>query len=186
MNLIETGLEGLTIIEPSIFTDDRGYFYEAFNLNSWNANGIRLNIAQTNISLSKKDVIRGLHFQNPPFAQGKLVRVLRGAVLDVVVDIRTGSPTYGKHFSVELNEENKLSLWVPVGFAHGFAALSDDTLFHYDCTQVYHKDSEGSILWNDPDLDIDWGVDDPIVSEKDKDAIPFKRFQSMFSFETNS
>ena len=180
MRFIESGIVGLLVIEPSVYEDSRGYFYEAYNKTTFDHFGLKIDVIQTNISESCKNVVRGLHFQNPPFEQGKLIRVLKGAVLDVAVDIRRSSPTYGKHFVIELTEDNKTALWVPPGFAHGFRTLEDNTLFYYDCTQVYNKSSEGSIRWNDPDLAIDWGTDDPILSEKDRIAPLFKNFDSRF------
>jgi dTDP-4-dehydrorhamnose 3,5-epimerase len=180
MKLISTEIEGLFIIEPAVFTDARGYFMEGFNKDKMNKLGLDINVVQTNISESSKDVVRGLHFQNPPYGQGKLIRVLKGAVLDVAVDLRKKSPTYGQHFSIELSEENKLALWIPVGFAHGFATLLDNTLFYYDCSETYHKESEGSLRWNDPILSIDWGVKNPILSDKDASAPLFKDFKSQF------
>jgi len=180
MEIISTGIEGLTVIEPSVFTDARGFFMEGFNKNSLSSVGIDINVVQTNISESCKGVVRGLHFQNPPHGQGKLIRVLKGAVLDVAVDLRKDSPTYGEHFAIQLSEENKLALWIPVGFAHGFSTLTDNTLFYYDCTETYHKESEGSLRWNDPDLNIDWGVNNPILSEKDANAPLFKDFKTQF------
>lgn len=180
MKFIETGLEDLLLIETDVFHDGRGYFFEGFNKVKWAEMGLNIEVVQTNISKSQKEVVRGLHFQNPPFAQGKLIRVIKGAVLDVVVDIRKESKAYGQHYSVELNDQNMLALWVPPGFAHGFKTLQDDTLFYYDCTNVYNKQSEGSIRWNDPDLSIDWGIENPIVSEKDQVAPFFKDFESQF------
>lgn len=180
MNIIETEFEGLLVIESRVFHDSRGYFFEGFNKNSLHENGLDIEIAQTNISKSEANVVRGLHFQNPPFAQGKLIRVLQGAVLDVVVDIRKASPTYGKHFSIKLTEENCKALWVPIGFAHGFKTLEDNTLFYYDCTEVYNKESEGSILWNDPTLNIDWNIANPILSPKDENGELFENFSSQF------
>ena len=181
MKLIKTEFEGLFLIKPNVFGDARGYFYEGFNKKTLQSQGLDIEIVQTNISESQKGVVRGLHFQNPPFEQGKLIRVLKGSVLDVVVDIRTGSPTFGKYYSVELSEENKRALWVPAGFAHGFKTLEDQTLFYYNCSQVYNKESEGSIRWNDPQLKIDWGINNPIISEKDEIAPLFKEFESKFS-----
>ncbi|MBL4587569.1 MAG: dTDP-4-dehydrorhamnose 3,5-epimerase [Flavobacteriales bacterium] len=181
MKLIKTEFEGLFLIKPNVFGDARGYFYEGFNKKTLQSQGLDIEIVQTNISESQKGVVRGLHFQNPPFEQGKLIRVLKGSVLDVVVDIRTGSPTFGKYYSVELSEENKRALWVPAGFAHGFKTLEDQTLFYYNCSQVYNKESEGSIRWNDPQLEIDWGIENPIISEKDEIAPLFKEFESQFS-----
>lgn len=180
MKLIETGIDDLVVLETNAFPDDRGYFFEAFNKKKLKELGLDIEVAQTNVSKSQKDVVRGLHFQNPPFAQGKLIRVLKGAVLDVAVDIRKSFPTYGKYYSVELSEENKFALWIPEGFAHGFKTLEDDTIFHYDCTDVYNRDAEGSIIWNDPDIGIDWNIDDPIISEKDSQAPLFKNFVSQF------
>jgi dTDP-4-dehydrorhamnose 3,5-epimerase len=180
MRIVETGLSGLLIIEAKVFHDPRGYFFEGFNKHSLGLHGLDIEIVQTNISKSQKGVVRGLHFQNPPFAQGKLIRVLQGAVLDVVVDIRTNSATYGQHFKLELSESNSLALWVPPGFAHGFKTLEDNTLFYYDCSQVYNKESEGSIRWNDPDLNIDWGIDNPILSIKDETSPLFKELVSKF------
>lgn len=178
----ETSIKDLLLIECKSFHDDRGYFFEAYNQRIWEQKGIDFKIAQTNISQSKKGVLRGLHLQNPPFAQQKLVRVLKGSVLDVAVDIRKGSPTYGKHFSCELSEYNKLALLIPEGFAHGFVSLENDTLFYYDCSQVYNKDSERSILWNDPAIDINWGIENPIISEKDAKATSFEDFRSEFTW----
>lgn len=180
MNIIETGFEGLFIIESRVFHDSRGYFFEGYNKNALKDQGLDIEVSQTNISKSETNVVRGLHFQNPPFAQGKLIRVLKGAVLDVVVDIRTASATYGKYFAIELSEANFKALWVPVGFAHGFKTLEDDTLFYYDCTEVYNKEAEGSILWNDPTLNIDWNIEDPILSPKDESGQLFKDFDSRF------
>ena len=180
MKLTETRLPGLYIIESKVFHDQRGYFFEGFNRKALKEIGLNINVEQTNISKSEAGVVRGLHFQNPPYAQGKLIRVLRGAVLDVVVDIRKQSSTYGEHYSIELSEQNCKALWVPPGFAHGFKTLEDDTLFYYDCTEVYNKESEGSILWNDPTLNINWGIDNPILSPKDKNGQLFKNFVSEF------
>ena len=173
-------MKGLLVIKPRIFEDDRGHFFESWNEESFAENGLDLDFVQDNQSLSRKGVLRGLHFQNPPFAQGKLVRVIKGAVLDVVVDIRKESSTYGQHFSIELNEENKTICWIPRGFAHGFITLEDDTIFTYKCTGVYNKESEGALLWNDKDLNINWEVNDPLVSEKDLVAGNFKDFVSKF------
>ena len=180
MQIIKTPIEGLLVINPKIFGDDRGYFFESWSEESFAKNGLNLDFVQDNQSLSSKGVLRGLHFQNPPFAQGKLVRVIKGAVLDVVVDIRKESTTYGQHFSIELNEENKTIFWIPPGFAHGFLTLKDNTIFTYKCTGVYNKESEGALLWNDKDLNINWKVNDPLVSEKDLVAGNFKDFVSKF------
>ena len=142
--------------------------------------GIDQNFVQDNESMSGKGVLRGLHFQKPPFTQGKLVRVMRGSVLDVAVDIRKNSSTYGQWASVVLSQENKWMYWVPPGFAHGFVTLEDHTIFFYKCTNVYNKESEGSISWNDPDLNIDWKITNPVLAEKDKEAPAFKGFDSPF------
>ena len=169
MNVIELEIKGLFIIEPKIFEDDRGYFYESYNRDQLLKYGIDIDFVQDNQSLSHKNVLRGLHYQNEPYGQDKLVRVIKGSVMDVVVDIREGSPTYGKWVKVFLSEKNKLSFLIPKGFAHGFITLEDNTIFSYKCSNVYNKESEGGIIWNDPTIDIDWGVDieDIIISDKD-------------------
>ena len=180
MEIVKTPIEGLLVIKPKIFTDDRGYFFESWSKVAFEKEGLHLNFVQNNQSLSAKDVLRGLHFQNPPFAQGKLVSVIKGAVLDVVVDIRKNSATFGKHFSLVLTGENKTSFWIPPGFAHGFITLEEDTIFSYKCTEVYNKQSEGSIIWNDKYLNIDWGIENPNVSEKDAISNTFAQLQSKF------
>ncbi|HRH02732.1 MAG TPA: dTDP-4-dehydrorhamnose 3,5-epimerase [Bacteroidia bacterium] len=177
---IETDIADLLVIQPTVFEDERGYFYESFNEEAYAKLGINLPFVQDNQSLSQKGVLRGLHFQNPPHAQGKLVRVIKGAVLDVVVDIRKNSATYGKHFTKELSEKNKTCLYVPPGFAHGFLTLENDTIFFYKCTHYYNKASEGVILWNDKGLAINWGIADPVLSEKDQAGQPFSEFKSLF------
>ena len=180
MEIIKTPLEGLLIIKPDVFEDDRGYFFESFNQEKFRSAGLDLTFLQDNESKSKKGVLRGLHYQAPPFAQGKLVRVISGSVLDVAVDIRKNSPTYGRWESIVLSGQNKWMYWIPAGFAHGFATLEDDTMFFYKCTNVYSKISEGSIRWDDPDLNINWGVDDPVISEKDKVSPGFGELVSPF------
>lgn len=180
MEIIKTKIEGLLIIKPQVFTDARGYFYESFNKDNFKTHGIDFGFVQDNESKSQKNVLRGLHFQNPPFAQGKLVRVIKGSVLDVAVDIRKNSATYGQWESVKLTEENKLMYWIPPGFAHGFITLEDDTIFSYKCTNGYNKDSEGSIQWDDTSLNIDWGIENPILSEKDMQGPAFDGFLSEF------
>ncbi|MFZ4413527.1 MAG: dTDP-4-dehydrorhamnose 3,5-epimerase [Bacteroidales bacterium] len=180
MEIIKTPLADLLIIQPQVFRDERGYFFESFSAQRFMDAGLDLNFVQDNESKSQKNVLRGLHFQSPPFAQGKLVRVIKGSVMDVVVDIRKDSHTYGKHYKLELTETNKTMLWIPPGFAHGFATLEDDTIFSYKCTNTYNKLSEGAILWNDPDLNIDWDIAHPILSEKDKVSPFFKDFLSGF------
>lgn len=180
MELVKTTIDGLLIIKPDVFKDERGYFFESYNKERFAKAGLNMDFVQDNESKSDKGVLRGLHFQKPPFAQGKLVRVIKGSVMDVAVDLRKDSPTYGKWESVVLTEDNKLQFWIPEGFAHGFVALEDNTIFNYKCTNVYNKESEGSILWNDPDININWSIDNPILSEKDKISPLFKNFESPF------
>ncbi|WP_375235282.1 dTDP-4-dehydrorhamnose 3,5-epimerase [Winogradskyella sp.] len=170
MQIRPTPLEGCFIIQPKIFEDERGYFYESFNKQQFeNLTGQRINFVQDNESLSSKGVLRGLHFQKGEFAQAKLVRVVKGAVQDVVVDVRPGSKTYGQFFSIELSEENKTQLFIPRGLAHGFLALEDTTVFSYKCDNFYNKEAELGIIFNDKDLKITWNSldNDFIVSEKD-------------------
>lgn len=176
MKIVETPIAGLLIVQPTVFEDARGYFFESYNKKIFSEIGLNVEFVQDNQSLSNKGVLRGLHFQDPPYAQGKLVRVIKGSVLDVVVDIRKNSKTYGKHYAIELNEKNRTMLWIPKGFAHGFATLEDHTIFFYKCTDVYNKQSERTIQWNDKDLGINWNIKDPIVSEKDKHGEEFTRF----------
>lgn len=180
MEIIKTKIPDLLIVKPIVFEDNRGYFFESYNKEKFLKEGIDQNFVQDNESKSMKGVLRGLHFQAPPFAQGKLVRVMKGAVLDVAVDIRKNAPTYGQWASIVLTESNKMMYWVPPGFAHGFVTLEDNTVFFYKCTNVYNKNSEGSIRWNDPDLNIDWGISDPILSEKDTLSPMFRDFVSPF------
>lgn len=180
MEVIETKIKGLLIVKPKVFADSRGYFFESYNEGVFKKHGIDVYFVQDNQSLSNAGVLRGLHLQAPPFAQGKLVRVITGAVLDVAVDIRNGSPTYGEHVAIELNEEDKTMFYIPPGFAHGFLTLRDNTIFSYKCTNLYNKDSEMTVLWNDKDLNIDWNIENPILSEKDVTGTPFKDFKSPF------
>ena len=180
MKILAEDLPGVKLIQPNVFEDERGYFYESYNRNNLANIGISDDFVQDNQSLSHRGVLRGLHFQNPPMAQGKLVRAVKGAVLDVVVDIRKDSATYGKHYAVELNETNKLMLWVPVGFAHGFCTLEDHTVFSYKCTNYYDPKSESGIMWNDKDLGINWDMKNPILSNKDKENTLFSEFVSPF------
>ncbi len=170
MRVIKTDIEGLAVIEPSVFSDARGYFFEAFNQKVFNAEVAPVEFVQDNESKSSYGVVRGLHFQRPPYAQAKLVRVVKGRVLDVAVDLREGSLTYGKHFSVELSDENHRMLFIPRGFAHGFSVLSEEVVFQYKCDNYYHPESEGAIAWNDPDLGIDWGIPEEKVVLSAKDA----------------
>ncbi|MFA9189963.1 dTDP-4-dehydrorhamnose 3,5-epimerase [Flavobacterium sp. FZUC8N2.13] len=169
MTIEKTPIQDLIIINPSIFIDERGYFFEAYNQAKFKENGINYNFIQDNQSFSKRGVIRGLHLQNNPFAQAKLVRVLEGEILDVAVDVRKNSPTFGQHFSVVLSAENKKQLMIPHGFAHGFSVLSETASVLYKVDQLYHKESERGIRYDDPTLNIDWQLssDEVIVSEKD-------------------
>ena len=163
-------IEGLYVIEPSVFGDNRGYFMETYNQNDFHEEGLDMVFVQDNQSMSTKGVLRGLHFQKE-FPQGKLVRVVRGTVFDVAVDLRANSKTYGKWFGVELSAENKKQFYISEGFAHGFVVLSDEAEFVYKCTDFYHPGDEGGVLWNDPDIGIDWPIPEgmePILSEKDK------------------
>jgi len=180
MEFLTCPLDDVFIIKSPVLKDDRGYFSETFHIEKFKKAGIELNCLQDNQSLSKKNVLRGLHFQNPPFAQGKLVRVLYGAALDIIVDIRKKSPTFGRHFKIELNDENHLMLWVPPGFAHGFVALRDHTIFCYKCTGIYNKDSESGIIWNDSQLKIDWETANPVISDKDRQLKSFAEFENKF------
>lgn len=171
MKIIETSLSGCKIIEPAVFGDDRGFFYETWNAARFSEHGLPSSFVQSNVSSSSKRVLRGLHYQWPR-PQGKLVSVLEGEVYDVAVDIRRGSPTFGQWASVVLSAENKRQFWIPEGFAHGFVVLSDRALFSYLCTDVYVKEHDAGIRWNDADIGIDWPVSAPMLSEKD-DAAPF-------------
>jgi dTDP-4-dehydrorhamnose 3,5-epimerase len=178
MHVSKFKIEGLLLLEPRLFEDNRGFFYESYNAKKYNELlGDNCNFVQDNISVSKKYVLRGLHFQKSPFAQGKLVTVLNGRVLDVAVDIRENSKTFGQHQAVELSAENKHQFWIPPGFAHGFIALEENTLFSYKCTNYYSPEHEKTLLWNDPILAIDWaGVPNPIISEKDTIGQLFQEF----------
>ena len=180
MEVIETPLKGLVVLKPKVFEDSRGYFFESYNQNAFAQVGLNLNFVQDNQSLSQKGVLRGLHFQNQPHAQGKLVRVITGSVLDVAIDIRKNSPTYGQWFGLELTASNKWMMFIPEGFAHGFETLEDNTIFSYKCTNFYNKASEGCILWNDPDIGINWKSDKPLLSEKDLEGTSIKNFSSLF------
>ena len=180
MQIIPTNLNGLFVIQPNVFEDARGYFFESYNQVLFRTDGIVDEFVQNNESLSQKGVLRGLHFQNPPHAQAKLVRVITGAVLDVVVDIRKESLTYGKHFLEELSAKNKKMMYVPAGFAHGFLVLEEHTIFSYKCSGAYNKAAEEGILWCDEEVGINWGIKNPILSEKDKIAQRFKDFESKF------
>lgn len=184
MNIIKTNIEGVLIIEPKVFGDERGYFFESFNAREFaEKTGCEITFVQDNESKSKYGVLRGLHFQLPPYTQSKLVRVVKGRVLDVAVDIRKGSPTFGQYISCELTELNHLQFFIPKGFAHGFCVLSEDAVFQYKCDEFYHPEAEGAIAWDDQDIDIKWPVPaaDIILSEKDKHHPLFKDFESPFT-----
>ncbi len=183
MEIVKTDIEGLLIVEPKIFGDNRGYFFESFSVRDFKqATGLDVTFVQDNESKSTYGVLRGLHFQNPPYTQSKLVRVVSGKVLDVAVDIRRSSPTYGRYAAVELSGDNHRQLFIPKGFAHGFAVLSDEAVFQYKCDEYYHPESEGAIAWNDPTLAIDWRIDmrDVKLSEKDKHHPFYNNFITPF------
>lgn len=184
MPFIQTPIPNLLVFEPKIFEDSRGYFFESFNLQTFNAAGIEVNFVQDNQSSSQYGVIRGLHYQLEPYAQVKLIRVLTGSILDIAVDIRKGSPTFGKCFSIELSAENKKQLFIPGGFAHGFSVLSQQAEVFYKCDSFYRKDSEAGILYNDPSLNIDWKIPNgkEIVSEKDLKLPLFAECKNNFSY----
>ncbi|THG54828.1 dTDP-4-dehydrorhamnose 3,5-epimerase [Muribaculum caecicola] len=187
MEFIKTGLDDVTIIKPKIFTDSRGYFFESYSKREFDEKIRPVDFVQDNESMSGYGVIRGLHFQKPPFSQSKLVRCVKGRVLDVAVDIRKGSPTYGKHFSIELSEDNHLMFFVPRGFAHGFAVLSEMAVFQYKCDNYYNPESEGGISIADTSLEIDWHIDPDmaILSDKDLRHALFKDFDSPFDINTD-
>ena len=183
MTIVKTEINGVFIVEPRVFGDSRGYFFESFNQRDFSQQtGVNVTFVQDNESCSHYGVVRGLHFQLPPYAQSKLVRVVEGCVLDVAVDIRRGSPTYGHHVAVELSAENKRQFFLPKGFAHGFAVLSETAIFQYKCDDYYHPEAEGAIAWDDPTLAIDWKVApaDVLLSEKDRHHQQFNDFVSPF------
>lgn len=184
MNVIKTDIEGVLILEPRVFKDARGYFFESYNKEEFDRLVGKVNFVQDNESCSTRGVMRGLHFQRPPHTQAKLVRCVRGEVLDVAVDIRKGSPTFGKHVSCLLTEENHRQFFVPRGFAHGFAVLSDVAVFQYKCDNFYAPQADGGISILDDSLGIDWGIDinEAILSEKDKNHPLLKDFETPFSF----
>ncbi len=187
MNVIKTEIEGVVIIEPKIFEDGRGYFFESFSEKNFNSQVRTVKFVQDNESRSSYGVVRGLHFQKPPFAQSKLVRVIKGSVLDVAVDIRKGSPTFGQHVAVELTGENHRQFFIPRGFAHGFSVLTDEVVFQYKCDNFYNPQSEGAIAWDDPSLGIDWRVpaDKVILSDKDKHHPLLKDADYLFDYHTD-
>lgn len=184
MNVIKTEIDGVVIIEPRIFNDQRGYFFESFSERDFCKEVREVKFVQDNESKSQYGVLRGLHFQKPPYCQSKLVRVIKGAVLDVAVDIRKGSPTFGKHVAVELTEDNHRQFFVPRGFAHGFSVLTPEVIFQYKCDNFYAPQSEGAIAWDDPDLGIDWRItaDKVILSEKDKHHPRLKDAEWLFDY----
>ena len=183
MKVTKTEITGLLIIEPDVFSDDRGFFFESFSKMRYDEAGINHDFVQDNFSKSKKGTIRGLHYQIGDKVQGKLCQVIQGEVLDVAVDIRFNSPTYGKYFSLVLDSQKKLQLWIPPGFAHGFSVISDEAIFSYKCTNYYSKTHERAILFNDPDLNIDWRASNPVVSEKDLKAALFKNIEKDFIYK---
>ena len=187
MEVIKTDIEGVVILKPRVFTDARGYFFESYSKREFDEQVRRVDFVQDNESCSTRGVMRGLHFQRPPFTQSKLVRCVKGSVLDVAVDIRKGSPTYGKHVAVELTEENHLQFFVPRGFAHGFAVLSDVAVFQYKCDNFYHPESDGGISILDSSLSIDWRLDplQAILSEKDLKHALLKDFDSPFEYNVD-
>lgn len=187
MNIIQTSIPGVVIIEPRLFKDDRGYFFESFSERDFNTQVREVKFVQDNESMSSYGVMRGLHFQRPPYTQSKLVRCVKGAVLDVAVDIRKGSPTYGQHVAVELTEENHRQFFVPRGFAHGFAVLSKTAIFQYKCDNFYHPEADGGISILDDSLGIDWRIptDHAILSEKDTKHPLLKDFDSPFDFNVS-
>ena len=187
MEVIETAIEGLIIIEPKVFNDSRGYFFESFSQREFEEKVRKINFVQDNESMSSYGVMRGLHFQYPPFTQSKLVRCVKGKVLDVAVDIRKGSPTYGQHVAVELSEENHRQFFVPRGFAHGFAVLSETAIFQYKCDNFYAPEADGGISIKDDSLNINWQIptENAILSEKDIKHVCLKDFDSPFEYDMN-
>lgn len=187
MKIIETEIRELVVIEPDIFGDERGYFFESFSEREFCSKVREVRFVQDNESKSRYGVLRGLHFQKPPYAQSKLVRVVKGAVLDVAVDIRMGSPTFGQHVAVELSEQNHRQFFIPRGFAHGFAVLTDEVVFQYKCDNFYAPQSEGALAWDDPDLAIDWRIpaDDVILSAKDACHPRLKDAPWLFDYNEN-
>lgn len=183
MKIITEDLNGIKVIQPDVFNDDRGYFFESFSGKKYEAIGITSDFVQDNVSRSSYGTVRGLHYQTGEFAQGKLCQVLLGQVMDVAVDIRFGSPTFGKHIAIELSDENHNQIWIPPGFAHGFSVISDVAVFHYKCTQYYDKASEKCIVYSDADLSINWLVGTPLVSEKDILGSLFKNIDKDFTYD---
>ena len=177
----QTSLKGVLVFTPRLFSDDRGSFFESFNHQKFEESvGQTVNFVQDNESISHQHVLRGLHFQRPPMAQGKLVRVVQGSVIDLAIDLRKQSSTYGKHIKVLLSGSNKKQVWIPPGFAHGFLSLEPETIFSYKCTNYYAPETEATLQWNDPQLAIDWDIKNPIISMKDQDSLLFTTFVSPF------
>ena len=187
MRVVKTAIEGVVIIVPCLFKDSRGYFFESFNQGEFEEKVCKTTFVQDNESKSSYGVIRGLHFQFPPFAQSKLVRVVKGSVLDVAVDIRKGSPTFGRHVAVELTEENHHQFFIPRGFAHGFSVLSDEVIFQYKCDNFYVPECEGALAWDDPDLRINWRIpmDNVVLSEKDQKHPILKNANLIFDYSVD-
>ena len=184
MKVIRTEIPEVVIIEPRIFGDRRGYFFESFSERDFTENVLGVRFVQDNESRSCRGVVRGLHFQLPPHAQGKLVRVVKGRVIDVAVDIRRGSPTFGKYVAVELSEDNHLQLFIPRGFAHGFSVLSEDAVLQYKCDEYYHPESEGALAWDDPDIAVDWKIpaEEVILSAKDSGNVRLRDADRLFDY----
>jgi dTDP-4-dehydrorhamnose 3,5-epimerase len=182
MEIIRNVFDGIALIRPDVFADERGYFYESFNEEKYREIIGDLRFVQDNVSRSKFGTIRGLHYQIGPHAQGKLCQVLKGRVIDAAVDIRVGSPTFGKYYAAELSEDNHHQLWIPPGYAHGFSVLSQEAIFHYKCTAGYHKESERGLRFDDPDIAVDWKIKHPVVSAKDLLAKKFSEIEADFTF----
>jgi len=183
MKIEKTFIDDILVIFPDVFQDDRGYFYESYNESILKSQGFEYRFVQDNISFSQRNTLRGLHYQAGEFAQGKLCSVLKGCVIDTAVDIRFNSPTFGRCFQIELSDDNHTQLWIPPGFAHGFSVISDEVLFSYKCTNLYNKASERTIIYNDIDLNIDWKIKSPIVSDKDKKGKSFSSIEKDFIYE---
>lgn len=180
MEINTCDIEGLLIIQPKVWSDDRGYFFESYRKDMFQKMGLDIDLVQDNQSLSQRGTIRGLHFQREPYAQAKLVRVIQGRVLDVALDIRKDSKTYGQYYCIELSAENQTQFFIPAGFAHGFSTLEDNSIFAYKCSNYYDKSSEGGVRFDDPALAIDWRVEGKFVSEKDRELPLFQEFSSPF------
>ena len=180
MEVEKTKIEGLLLIKPNVFKDSRGFFLESFNIEKYKMLFGDISFVQDNLSLSMKNVLRGIHFQTPPFGQGKLVQVVHGEVLDVAVDLRSKSKTFGQHETFLLNDKNKNQLWIPEGFGHAFITKKDNTIFSYKCSNYYSSEHEATLLWNDPQLNIDWGIENPILSQKDSEGKLLNEMQRFF------